>query len=245
MCVHLKPWNICRLGLARMFIAAAIFAFLLPYNIGEGWAETGFSGMFLQGLDKRTARALEMIVPKGVLVRDIAVGGPANMGGVMRGDLIINYAGENIGNFEDLVLAAAKTKPGQDISVEIIRYGKQVQLNLVLEKRPASWLIEKGSVITIPATGLTLAAMTDEIRKRFNLRWGSTGVLVTLVEKQHVDYQFLERGDLIVQVNQEDVWQPSQLLRKYNEAKEYKQDHILLLVEREGRFLYLLQEVHK
>ena len=245
MCVRFKSWYICRLFLARFFIAATIYVLLFTYNVGVGRAEVGFAGMFLQGLDKRAAKALEMIVPKGVLVRDIALGGPANIGGVMRGDLIINYAGEKISTFEDLVQAAKKTKPGQKIIVEVIRYGKQVQLNLVLEKKPASWSINKRSVITIPASGLTLAAMTDEIRKRFNVRWGSTGILVTLVSKQHADHQILKRGDLIIQVNQKDVWKPNQLLRKFNEAKEYGREHILLLVERAGGFSYLLLKVQK
>ena len=240
-----KPPDICLLILKRVFIATITFALLLSYNWGGAWAESGFSGMFLQGLDKRTAAALKMKVLKGVLVRDVALGGPANMGGVMRGDLIINYAGEHIATFNDLVQVAGKTKPGQDISLEVIRYGKKIKLNLVLEKKSASWLVDKGSVMTIPSTGLTLAAMTDEIRKRFNMRWGSTGILVTLVGKQHAGRQILERGDLIVQVNQRNVWKPNQLLRKYNEAKAHGRSHILLLVERAGSFLYFLLGVPK
>ena len=87
--------NISQIFLARIFLAAVTYILVFPISIGVSWAETGFSGMFLQGLDKRTAAALEMAEPKGVLVRDVAVGGPANMGGVLRGDLIINYAGKN------------------------------------------------------------------------------------------------------------------------------------------------------
>ena len=245
MSKHYKSSDICLLILKRVFIATITFALFLSYNWEGAWAESGFSGMFLQGLDKRTAAALKMKVLKGVLVRDVALGGPANMGGVMRGDLIINYAGEHIATFNDLVQVAGKTKPRQKISLEVIRNGKKIKLNLVLEKKSASWLVDKGSVMTIPSTGLTLAAMTDEIRKRFNMRWGSTGILVTLVGKQHAGRQILERGDLIVQVNQRNVWKPNQLLRKYNEAKAHGRSHILLLVERAGSFLYFLLGVPK
>jgi serine protease Do len=243
--MRIKYHYIFRLVLTRVFLAAITFVMLFPFSVGVGWAETGFSGMFLQGLDKRTANALKMSTQKGVLVRDIALGSPANIGGIMRGDLIINYAGENIETFEGLIQAAGKTKPGQKIAVVVIRYRKQILLNLVLKKKPASWSINKQSVITMPSTGLTLAAMTDEIRKRFNMRWGATGILVTLVGKQHADTQILERGDLIVQVNQNDVWIPDQLLQKYNEAQDYGHNHILLLVERAGNFLYLLMGVQK
>ena len=245
MFTRTKYNDVFRLILKRVFIVATTFVILFPYNVGLGWSETGFSGMFLQGLDKRTAMALKMTTPKGVLVRDIALCGSANMGGIKRGDLIINYAGENVEIFEDLIKAAGKTKPGQRISVEVIRYQKRILLNLVLKKKPVSWLIDKKSVITIPSIGLTLTAMTNEIRKRFNVRWGATGILVTLVGKQHANSQTLERGDLIVQVNQNDVWIPNQLLQKYNEAKDYGRDHILLLIERAGNFLYLLLSVKK
>ena len=235
--------NIRRLFLARAFLVAVAYIFVFPLSIGVSWAETGFSGMFLQGLDKRTAAALEMVEPKGVLVRDVAVGGPANMGGVLRGDLIINYAGKEIGTFKDLVQVAGKTKPGQKISMVVARSGKEVKLKLILGKKPVSWRIDKGAVLTIPAAGLTLAAMTAEIRKRFNMRWGSTGILVTLVDEQHADRQILERGDVITQVNQKDVWKPKQLLREYNAAKENGLDRVLLLVERAGSFHYLLLPV--
>ncbi len=245
MCVYFKCDDICRLIITRLFIVVTTLALLLSHNVGDGWAETGFSGMFLQGLDKRAASALELKVAKGVLVRDIALGGPANLGGIMRGDLIVNYAGEDIRTFEQLIKVAGLTKPGQKISIDVIRYGKKIQLNLVLGRKPVSWLIDKRSVVRIPEIGLTLVAMTDEIRKRFSMRWGSTGILVTLVGKQHSDSQILERGDIIVQVNQKDVWQPNQLLRKYKEAKESGHEHILLLVERAGKFLFLLLGVKK
>ena len=235
--------NISQIFLARAFLVAVTYILAFPISIGVSWAETGFSGMFLQGLDKRTAAALEMAEPKGVLVRDVAVGGPANMGGVLRGDLIINYAGKEIGTFKELVLVAGKTKPGQKISMVVVRAGKEVQLKLILGGKPVSWRITKGAVLSIPAAGLTLAAMTAEIRKRFNMRWGSTGILVTLIDEHHVDRQILERGDLITQVNQKDVWKPKQLLREYNEAKEHGRERILLLVERAGRFHYLLLPV--
>ena len=235
--------NISQIFLARASLVLITCILVFPLSIGISWAETGFSGMFLQGLDKRTATALEMAEPEGVLVRDVAVGGPANMGGVLRGDLIINYAGKEIGKLKELVLVAGKTKPGQKISMAVVRAGKEVQLKLILGEKPLSWRITKGAVLSIPAVGLTLAAMTAEIRKRFNMRWGSTGVLVTLIDENHAGRQILERGDLITQVNQKDVWKPKQLLREYNEAKVHGRERILLLIERAGSFHYLLLPV--
>ena len=44
-------------------------------------AETGFSGLQLQGLDERIAAALGMKEAEGVLVRDVALGEAASLGG--------------------------------------------------------------------------------------------------------------------------------------------------------------------
>ena len=54
-------------------------------------AEFGFSGMHVQGVNLSIAKALGMSKPRGVLVRDVALGGPANKAGIQRGDLILNF----------------------------------------------------------------------------------------------------------------------------------------------------------
>jgi hypothetical protein len=59
------------------------------------------------------------------------------------------------------------------------------------------WLISKGSFTTIPETGLTLSALTQKVRERFGLRWGSTGVVITLFDPNKAEGIDLRRGDLI------------------------------------------------
>ncbi len=224
-----------------VLVAGALMAFAAAHSTAR--AETGFSGMQLQGIDERIAAALGMDAPTGVLVRDVALGGPAGTGGVQRGDLIVKYAGADIGTFKQLVEAAQKTKPGQKIGMDVMRAGKRVSLNLVLGEKPDSWKVSQGSVVAIPAVGITLAAVTPKIRERFSLRWGATGVLVTLVDEAYADRQILERGDMIVQVNQQDIWTPEQVEEAYEEAQEDGRDRLLLLVERLGNFKFLLLPV--
>lgn len=223
-----------------MVIGISILSFLGP---NMAWAENGFSGMQLQGVDKRIAAALSMDEPKGVLVRDVAMGEPADLGGARRGDLIISYAGSKIDTFEQLVGVAQKTKIGQSVVMKVLRSGKTVTLNIKLGKKPKAWKVSKGEVAAIPGVGLTLAAVTPKIRQRFGLRWGATGVLVTLIDAEHADSQILERGDMIVQVNNQDVWRPAHVTKAYRSALEAKRSRLLLLVERLGNFKYLLMPV--
>ncbi len=76
-----------------------------------------------------------------------------------------------------------------------------------------------------------MASLTQKLRKGFGLRWGSIGIVVTLVDPDRTDIG-LRRGDLIVQVNQKDVWLPDQLIAEYKAAKKAGRKELLLLVAR-------------
>ncbi len=95
-------------GVAALLAVAALAA--LP---GPAVAESGFSGMHVQGMSLNIAKALGRKTADGVLVRDVALGGPADQAGIKRGDLIVEYAGQKIDTFKRLVKVAGSTRPGQ------------------------------------------------------------------------------------------------------------------------------------
>ncbi|NQV83306.1 MAG: PDZ domain-containing protein [Rhodospirillales bacterium] len=201
-------------------------------------AETGFIGMQVQGMSVKIAQALGLQSVNGVLVRDVALGGASNKAGFKRGDLILEFDGKKIESFEHMVKAAGATKPGQKVKVAILRAGKPMTLSLTLGKWAPPWQITKSAVASQPASGLTLASLTQKLRKGFGLRWGSIGVVVTLVDPDRTDIG-LRRGDLIIQVNQQDVWLPEQVVKAYNEAKAKGRKELLLLVERVNGYRFM------
>ena len=112
--------------------------------------EFGFSGMHVQGINLVTAKALGMSEPRGVLVRDVALGGPANKAGVQRGDLILHFDNTEIQDFMILVEAVSRTRPGKEVLIILKRLGKEKSLKLKLGHKPASWKVAEGS--EFPAT---------------------------------------------------------------------------------------------
>ncbi len=214
-------------------LAAAATALSLFFFSGAAFAEDqqGFIGMQVQGLNAQAAGALGLTEPKGVLVRDIASGGPADHAGIRQGDLIVRMAGEDIDTFEKLLQVASKAKSEQKIPVNILRAGKTVEVQLTAGKWPPSWKIDRDSTGHLPEAGLTMVALTDKIRNRFSVRWGTTGVLVTLVDESKIPGIGVKRGEIIRQVNQEDVWLPDHVIARYKQAKTGKRATILLLVD--------------
>lgn len=201
-------------------------------------AETGFIGMQVQGMSAKIAKALGLKSENGVLVRDVALGGASDKAGFRRGDLILEFGGKKIENFNSMVKAAGATKPGQKVEVAIIRAGKPMTLSLTLGKWTPPWQITKSAVANLPASGLTMASLTQKLRKGFGLRWGSIGVVVTLVDPDRTDIG-LRRGDLIIQVNLKDVWLPEQVISAYKDAKKQGRKELLLLVERVNGFRFM------
>lgn len=206
-------------------------------------AEVGFTGMQVQGITPELAQALGLKKAEGVLVRDVALGGPADKAGFMRGDLIVVFAGKNIDTFKRLVSAVGGIKVGQKVPVTVLRRGSKVSLTLKAGKRSAKWRVTKGAFAILPSVGLTLSTITAKVRKNFGLRWGSNGVVITLVDKEKTENMDLKAGEVILQVNQEDVWMPDQVVARYRQAKKTGGKHLLLFVDGIGGYRFSLLPV--
>jgi len=227
----------------RLFFFFAIGGVFFPGS--NGWASDGggFVGMQIQGMSAKLAEALGRPSVDGVLVRDVALGGPAAKAGFRRGDLIIEFSGKAIKKFEDLVVEAKKLKPEDVAKALVVRHTGEVQLSLEAGVWPASWRISKNSFATVGAAGITLASLSEKIRSRFNLRWGATGVVVTIIDEATAPKIDLKRGELIHQINQEPVWEPRRASAIIYQAVNSQKKTVLLLVEGVDGFRYVILPV--
>ena len=214
------------------FMLFGVVILLTPLTSAR--AEPGFVGMHIQGMSDLLADALGMTETKGVLVRDIALGGPAAEAGFQRGDLIVSFNKKPVDTFEGLVKLVQKTKPGKKYPVQVLRLGKSIDLTMKTGKWTRAWQVKKASVGVIPEHGLTMASLTKKLRDGFGIRWGMAGVVVTLVDPEHASKVDLQRGELIVQVNQEPVWKPDQILKAFRKAKATGRQSVMLLIDGVG-----------
>jgi serine protease Do len=220
---------------------AVMGSVLFPTTARSG--EAAFIGMHVQGMMPDASAALGLESPSGVLVRDVALGGPSAKAKVQRSDVIVRFADQDIDTFEKLLSVVGGLEAGESVKVTVMRAGAKVELILETENWPDGWRIDKGAFGSIPEVGVTVASLTATVRKMFGLRWGSNGVVVSLVNKEMSKDMDLLRGELIVQVNQSNVWQPRQFLAKFQEAKKNGIKHLLLLVEGDNGFRFSLLPV--
>ncbi len=206
-------------------------------------AEAAFVGMQVQGISKKVAAAFGIDKPEGVLVRDVALGGPADKSGIHRGDMIVAFAGVEIDTFEKLVVKVRELQAGDSVPITVIREGKSLELTMKTGKWTPAWKVKKGIFASIPSVGLTLTALTPKVRDRFAIRWGSTGVVITLIDPEKAAALDLQRGEIIHQVNQKPVWNPNELVKMYEQAKTNGKKSLLMLVEGANGFRFSILKV--
>jgi serine protease Do len=99
---------------------------------------------------------------------------------------------------------------------------------------------------TVGVLGLSLGEATPSIRKRFKLDAAARGVVVTKVNDDGVAFEKGVRpGDLIVEVSQQEVTTPEQVIDKVNVARENGEKRILLLVEGQSGLRFIALSIKK
>lgn len=71
----------------------------------------------------------------GVALSGVRSGSPAEKGGIQGGDVVIRFAGRDIGDLYDYTYALRDHKPGDTVEIVVLRDGKEVPLTVTLGHR--------------------------------------------------------------------------------------------------------------
>ena len=103
---------------------------IVPVLKDKGKIVRGWIGVSIQTVTPEVATALGLKESEGVLVADVVRGGPADKAGVKRGDIIITFNDNAIKKASDLSAAVSQAPPGKDVSVKLLRAGKETVLTV-------------------------------------------------------------------------------------------------------------------
>lgn len=84
-------------------------------------------------LDRRVLRALERTEPGAVMVSEVLSGGPAERGGLERGDLLLELDGEVITGVDRLHRLLTAERAEREIRIQLLRRGRQESVTLIPE----------------------------------------------------------------------------------------------------------------
>ena len=72
----------------------------------------------------------------GVVIEDVATGGPAEKAGIRKADVIVEFDGERVRSVRQITRLVHETPPGRQVPVSLVRDGQR--MNVTVEPRTAS-----------------------------------------------------------------------------------------------------------
>jgi serine protease Do len=221
---------------------------IIAQLIQAGKAKRGWLGVSIQSVDQDIADSLGLKEAAGALVSSVQPKSPAAAAGILANDVITTFDGKPVPDSRHLPRMVVETPIDREVPIKVWRDGKEVAKTIKIAEMPESKMLAsadnglndkdgapKKGAETVTQLGLGLAAITAESRQRFQLGDDVSGVLVTSVtpdstaaEKQ------LTPGDVLLEVNQQEVKSPKDVVAKVDEARKANKKSVMLQVQGQG-----------
>lgn len=241
--------------------ASVGIGFAIPSNIAEhvidqlrefGRTRRGWLGVRIQEVTPDLAEGLGLDRPRGALVADVTPSGPAAGTGIARGDVVIEFNGQDVSEMRELPRIVAETLIGIDVPVVVWRDGRALTFTVRvgdLEGAEDDGLLASNTdpgaeapVSDVTVLGMRLAMITPSAREEYQLPADITGVLVLEVEgDSNAAERGVRPGDVIREINRDVVDGPDAVVGIVQSARRSGNRTVLALVETEGdsRFVAL------
>lgn len=216
-----------------------------------GHARRGWLGVTIQHVTEDIAESLGMDKPVGALVQGVQSGSPAAEAGIEAGDVIVSFDGKPVEEMRRLPRIVAETEIGKSVSLELIRNGKHMTKKVKVgelhdevkaaeaDKLPAPGKTS-GPAREMKALGLTVTALTPQLREKYGVGDDVKGVVVIGVDPggQAAD-KGVQPGMVIEAVTQRAVAAPDDLRAGIEAAKKAGRQSVLLQVRLGDRKRFL------
>jgi serine protease Do len=218
-------------------------AFAVPIDVAmdvkdqiqaHGKVSHGRLGVTIQEVNQALADNFGLKTPGGALVSSVMKDSPAAKAGIEPGDVIVKFEGREISRSSELPPLVAQVKPGQEVTLQVWRNGKDKTLTAKIgELSNPDDVADAGSgqASAQGKLGVAVRPLTPEERKSADV---SNGVVVEDVAGAAARAG-VRPGDVIVAVNNTPVKSPEQLRELIGKAGKT----VALLVQREDARIFI------
>ncbi|OGK76725.1 MAG: hypothetical protein A2X52_04715 [Candidatus Rokubacteria bacterium GWC2_70_16] len=105
---------------------------LLPQLAEKGKVEWGWLGVTIAEVDEDQAPKYGLTEPRGVLIRQVVAGQPADQGGVKADDVVLAVDGTLLEGPRDLQRIISSTPVGRTVTLKVLRSGKEQELSVTV-----------------------------------------------------------------------------------------------------------------
>ncbi|ODA68982.1 putative periplasmic serine endoprotease DegP-like precursor [Methyloligella halotolerans] len=205
-----------------------------------GETRRGWLGVHVQRVTEEIAESLGMEETHGALVAKVMPGSPAEAAGIQSGDVILDFDGQEVDTMRSLPRLVAATTIGKAVTISLLRKREPMKLEVTVGRLPESEEVE--DVSEAPAEerieperervlGLAIAPLTAQLRDEYGIDNAVDGVIILEVEPgSQAEEKDVKVGDVIVEVTQETVNSPQEVLSRIDAVKKSGRKSVLLLI---------------
>jgi serine protease Do len=177
------------------------------------------------------AKSFGLEEPRGALVAEVTPESPADEAGLARGDVILSFNNTPIKDSHELPILVAQTPVGERVTVTVLRGGNEKSFTVRLGELTDQRVEAESGEESGEGWGITVASLSAETRRRFQLDRSQRGVVVVEVERgSPAEAARIQPGDVIEEVNRQPVNSVQDFIKATADVKN--QDTLLLLVRR-------------
>ena len=202
---------------------------ILPQLKAHGHVTRGWLGVVIQPVTKELAEHLELEGEHGALVSKVIDDGPADEAGLEKRDVIVEFDGQEISDWNELPRVVAGTPVEKKVKVVVVRDGerKTVKVKVGTLEDPEAVELASADAGT-SAFGLTVQALTPDLAEQLGVD-EAHGVVITSIEPgSAAEEAKLRRGDVILEVDRTEIHDAGDLKEKLDGVKK----SALLLIRR-------------
>jgi serine protease Do len=199
--------------------------------VHKGKVIRGWLGVSVQPVTPDLAQQFGLKEEKGVLVGDVTENSPAEKSGLQRGDVIVEYEGKEVNDPPTLRNLVSSTPPDKEIVMKLLRDGKTKTLKVTITELPAEKQQLSGKSDNL-LKGVHVQEITPELRRNLAIPKRITGVVITAIEEGSGAGEFLEKQDVIMEVNKKKILNTKEYELAVSKTKSSQ--NILVLVYRKG-----------
>jgi serine protease Do len=116
--------------------------YVMEQIVVDGKVTRGYLGVKIQPLTQDLAKQSNLTERKGALIAEVTPGSPGDHAGLKPGDIVKEFDGKPVTNSLRLQLMVAEKVPGSEVTLKVIRQGKEQTLTVKLGEMPSELFSE-------------------------------------------------------------------------------------------------------
>jgi serine protease Do len=210
----------------------------------KGYVSRGKLGVHIQDLSQELATSFQLKSPEGALVAKVEVNSPADKAGIIIGDVIVGYGDAHIRSAADLPPLVGDTLIGNEVTVKVIRDGKEKAIGVKVGQLDNKAEKEKKEIARASSgenLGLLVSKLTKKQRTDADLKEG--GIYISrIIPNSIAEDAGFEEGDIVRMFNNKAINTPDDLRKVAKEMPKNKPVAVLILRGKQTRFLAVIKK---